>query len=125
MPENPSTVLSLSGYRAVIEPDRWSPGSFTLVVDGTPQSHVNVNDPTQLFFEYIQRIGHVIDQLPEGPITAHISPARTDRLMPCRISTSREPARYDFVTSTASISTGGAFCVGCAVFSELIRIRRW
>ncbi len=72
MTERPSAILKLSGYRAVIEPDRWVPGSFTLVVDGTPQSHVNLDDPSQLFFEYIQRIGHVIDQLgmPGEPITA-------------------------------------------------------
>ncbi|MEX1079746.1 MAG: fused MFS/spermidine synthase [Homoserinimonas sp.] len=70
MSENPSIVLKNSGYRAVIEPDRWTRGSYTLVVDGTPQSHVNVDDPSQLFFEYVQRIGHVIDQLPDGPITA-------------------------------------------------------
>jgi hypothetical protein len=70
MTQNPSIVLAGSGYRAVIEPDRWMPGSYTLVVDGTPQSHVNLGDPSQLFFEYVQRIGHVIDQLPEGPITA-------------------------------------------------------
>lgn len=68
----PSTVLSVSGYFAEITPDRWVPGSFTLTVDGTPQSHVNLDDPTQLFFEYIQRMGHVIDQLgmPGEPITA-------------------------------------------------------
>jgi spermidine synthase len=70
MSEIPSIVLKNSGYRAVIEPDRWSRGSYTLIVDGTPQSHVNVDDPSQLFFEYVQRIGHVIDQLPDGPITA-------------------------------------------------------
>jgi spermidine synthase len=70
MPENPSTVLKLSGYRATIEPDRWQPGTYTLVVDGTPQSSVNLDDPTQLTFEYVQRIGHVIDQLPDGAITA-------------------------------------------------------
>lgn len=65
-------LLRRSGYRAVIEPDKWVPGSFSLVVDGTPQSHVNLDDPTQLFFEYIQRMGHVIDQLgmPGEPITA-------------------------------------------------------
>jgi hypothetical protein len=70
--ERASAILKLSGYRAVIEPDRWVPGSFTLVVDGTPQSHVNLDDPSQLFFEYVQRIGHVIDQLgmPGEPITA-------------------------------------------------------
>ena len=72
MTERASAILKLSGYRAVIEPDRWVPGSFTLVVDGTPQSHVNLDDPSQLFFEYVQRIGHVIDQLgmPGEPITA-------------------------------------------------------
>ena len=26
---------------------------------GSPQSHVNLDDPSQLFFEYIQRMGHV------------------------------------------------------------------
>jgi len=72
MNELPSIVLSRSGYRAVIEPDRWVPGSFTLVVDGTPQSHVNIDNPAELFFEYIQRMGHVIDQIgePGEPITA-------------------------------------------------------
>jgi hypothetical protein len=67
-----SATLKLSGYHAVIEPDRWVPGAFTLLVDGTPQSHVNLDDPSQLFFEYVQRIGHVIDQLgmPGEPLTA-------------------------------------------------------
>ncbi len=58
-----------AGY-AVVEPDRHRPGSFTLVVDGTPQSHVDLEDPTHLAFEYIRRIGHAIDLLPPGPITA-------------------------------------------------------
>ncbi|WP_411699998.1 spermidine synthase [Conyzicola sp.] len=72
MNEIPSIVLSHSGYRAVIETDRWVPGSFTLIVDGTPQSHVNMDNPAELFFEYIQRMGHVIDQIgmPGQPITA-------------------------------------------------------
>jgi hypothetical protein len=69
--EYPSRTLA-SGYHAEITPDRWVTGSFTLTVDGTPQSHVNLEDPTQLFFEYVQRMGHVIDQLrmPGEPITA-------------------------------------------------------
>jgi len=72
MKESPNRVLAVSGFRAVIEPDRWIPGAFTLVVDGTPQSHVNLDDPSQLFFEYIQRMGHVIDQvrMPGEPVTA-------------------------------------------------------
>jgi len=65
-------VLSGSGYLATVTPDRLVPGAFTLTVDGTPQSHVNLDDPTELFFEYVQRMGHVIDQIgmPGEPITA-------------------------------------------------------
>ena len=61
MAEHPSIVLKLSGFRAIIEPDRFVPGSFQLVVDGTPQSHVSLDDPGALFFEYIARMGNVID----------------------------------------------------------------
>lgn len=68
----PSITLQRSGFVASIEPSRWVDGAYTLVVDGTPQSNVDVDDPTHLFFEYVQRIGHVIDQLgmPGEPITA-------------------------------------------------------
>lgn len=69
---NPSVVLSESGFQATIEPDRFVPGAYQLVVDGTPQSHVNLDDPSQLFFEYVQRMGNVIDLIgdPGEPITA-------------------------------------------------------
>jgi spermidine synthase len=72
MAEHPHVILKESGFLAVIEPDRWVPGGYMLVVDGTPQSHVNTEDPGQLSFEYVARIGHVIDQLgmPGEPITA-------------------------------------------------------
>ena len=66
-----STTLA-SGLHAEIRPDRWVPGAFELVVDGTPQSHVNLDNPSELFFEYVSRMGHVIDQLklPGEPLTA-------------------------------------------------------
>jgi spermidine synthase len=69
--EHPTIRLE-SGMHAEIRPDRFATGAFELVVDGTPQSHVNLDDPTQLFFEYVSRMGHVIDQLgePGQPITA-------------------------------------------------------
>lgn len=67
----PSITLA-SGMHAEIRADRWVPGAFELIVDGTPQSHVNLDNPTELFFEYIARMGHVIDQLklPGEPLTA-------------------------------------------------------
>ena len=66
-----STTLA-SGLHAEIRADRWVPGAFELIVDGTPQSHVNLDNPSELFFEYIVRMGHVIDQLklPGEPLTA-------------------------------------------------------
>ena len=64
--------LSGSGLIAEITPDPWRSGSWTLDIDGTPQSHVDLTDPTELHFDYIQRIGHVVDSaFPAGaPITA-------------------------------------------------------
>lgn len=66
-----SRTLS-NGYQAAIEEDRWVPGAYTLVVDGTPQSHVDLGDPSRLFFEYVRRMGHVIDEIgmPGEPLTA-------------------------------------------------------
>ncbi|WP_231706726.1 MULTISPECIES: spermidine synthase [Tsukamurella] len=56
----------------MIEADRDRPGAFTVLLDGTPQSYVDTGDPTNLVFEYVRRIGHVIDLArPEGaPVTA-------------------------------------------------------
>jgi spermidine synthase len=35
--------------------------SWMLLIDGVPQSHVDLEDPTYLEFEYVRRLGHVID----------------------------------------------------------------
>lgn len=69
MDAEPARLLR-SGLRAVVRRDRFTAGGFELVVDGTPQSHVDLDDPTHLFFEYIQRMGLVIDQVRPGPVTA-------------------------------------------------------
>ena len=41
--------------------DRDRPGAFTLRVDGTDQSYVDLDDPRRLEFDYVQRIVDVID----------------------------------------------------------------
>ena len=46
------------------DPDR--PQGWTLLLDGTAQSHVDLDDPTHLEFEYVRRLGHVVDLL-EAP----------------------------------------------------------
>lgn len=52
------------GGIASIQPSRFTSG-FELIVDDTPQSHVDLDDPRHLHFEYIVRMGAVIDQLRE------------------------------------------------------------
>ncbi|MGH3302069.1 MAG: spermidine synthase, partial [Streptosporangiaceae bacterium] len=41
------------------DPDR--PRAWTLLVGSTPQSYVDLDDPEYLEFEYMRRIGHVLD----------------------------------------------------------------
>src|SRR5215472_8125212 len=41
------------------DPDR--PRAWTLLVGSTPQSYVDLDDPQYLEFEYMRRIGHLID----------------------------------------------------------------
>ncbi|WP_170305281.1 spermidine synthase [Kitasatospora viridis] len=53
-------------------PDLDSDGSWLLTLDGTPQSYVDLVDPTRLEFEYTRRLGHLVDALaPAGvPLAA-------------------------------------------------------
>jgi spermidine synthase len=46
---------------AALVPDRDRPGGWTLLVDGVAQSHVDLDDPTYLEFEYMRRLASVID----------------------------------------------------------------
>ncbi|MFJ4012928.1 spermidine synthase [Streptomyces sp. NPDC090026] len=43
----------------VADPDR--PRAWTLLIDGAPQSHVDLDDPTHLSFAYQRRLGHLVD----------------------------------------------------------------
>jgi spermidine synthase len=43
----------------VPDPDR--PRGWTLLLDGDPQSHVDLDDPAHLEFEYVRRLGHLVD----------------------------------------------------------------
>ncbi|MFM6974889.1 MAG: spermidine synthase [Agromyces sp.] len=65
-------VLSVSGLRAELRASRHEPQVWTLEIDGTPQSQVDLSDLGHLAFEYVRRIGFAIDALaPERqPLTA-------------------------------------------------------
>ena len=63
-----SVTVPVDGGLAALVPDPDSPDGWILLVDGTQQSHVDLADPTHLAFEYMRRIGHVLDLLPPGPL---------------------------------------------------------
>ncbi|WNV75051.1 spermidine synthase [Geodermatophilus sp. DSM 44513] len=64
VPPGPTPV---DGGTAELLGDADRDGSWVLLVDGTPQSHVDLTDPTHLEFEYVRRMGHVLDlAAPEG-----------------------------------------------------------
>lgn len=69
--QGPLTAPVGSGT-AELRPDRDRPRAWHLLVDGAPQSMVDLADPTHLGFEYQRRIGHLIDLAapPGRPITA-------------------------------------------------------
>ncbi|WP_371481409.1 spermidine synthase [Kitasatospora sp. NBC_00315] len=56
---------------AELVPDRDRPQAWSLLLDGAPQSMVDLADPTHLGFEYQRRLGHLIDLVaPAGrPLT--------------------------------------------------------
>src|SRR2546430_16692127 len=56
-----AVVEAVDGGLAELIPDRDRARAWTLLIDGAPQSHVDLDDPSYLSFEYQRRLGHVID----------------------------------------------------------------
>lgn len=75
MPDRTTFTLPSSGSVAEIAPDPLVPGAWVLSIDGTEQSHVDLRDPGDLFYDYVRRIGAAIDRLatPGDPLrTVHL-----------------------------------------------------
>ena len=116
----PSARLS-DGTLARVVPSTFG-GGWELDVDGTPQSHVDLDDPTHLHFEYIARMGAVIDQLrmPRQPLTAiHLGAGALT--IPRYVEATRpgsrqqvielEPALWDLVRENLPLPRGAAIRV--------------
>ncbi len=118
--QTPSARLS-DGTEARLVPSRYAPG-WELEVDGTPQSHVDLDDPTHLHFEYVGRMAAVIDRLrmPGQPLTAvhlgagaftipryieHTRPGSRQQVVEI------EPALVDFVREHLPLPRGAAIRV--------------
>ncbi|GAA2613796.1 spermidine synthase [Paractinoplanes durhamensis] len=65
-------VETVASGVAELIPDADRPDSFTLLLDGAPQSHVDLADPTHLEFEYVRRMAAAIDLIapPGQPLRA-------------------------------------------------------
>ena len=61
-------VGRIEGGRIELVPDDDGRGGVTVMMDGSPQSHVDLADPHNLGFEYIAHFAAVIDTLPAGPL---------------------------------------------------------
>jgi spermidine synthase len=51
----------VGGGLAELVPDRDRARGWSLLIDGAPQSHVDLDDPEYLDFSYQRRLGHVVD----------------------------------------------------------------
>lgn len=52
----------------VVQEVQPSDGGHLVLVDGRPQSYVDLDDPTRLVFDYVRRMGDVVDALAPGPL---------------------------------------------------------
>ncbi|WP_328427461.1 spermidine synthase [Streptomyces sp. NBC_00443] len=67
-----AVVEQVDGGIAELIPDPDRARAWTLLIDGAPQSHVDLDDPAHLSFAYQRRFGHVIDLVapPGKPVQA-------------------------------------------------------
>lgn len=95
---DPSRRLSESGLVAQISPDRFVPGGFVLSVDGVSQSQVTPGRPETLAFEYIKRIGHLIDLFrPDGQPISVLHLGAGALTLPRYVSASRRGSRSQVI----------------------------
>jgi spermidine synthase len=57
----PAVRADIDSGVAELVADAGRPRAWTLRVDGIPQSHVDLDDPLYLEFEYMRRLGHLAD----------------------------------------------------------------
>jgi spermidine synthase len=120
-PDDAPTARLSDGSIARVTASTYVSGS-ELVVDGTPQSHVDLDDPTHLHFEYVARMGAVIDRLrmPGQPLTAvHLGAGALT--LPRYVEATRpgsrqqvielEPALWDLVRANLPLPRGAAIRV--------------
>jgi hypothetical protein len=68
----PRSIVEPTDFgQAELVPEADRPGCWTLLIDGLPQSHVDLPHPARLHFDYLRWLGYVIDAA-----TTHHDPLR-------------------------------------------------
>lgn len=95
-PESPRARLS-DGSLARVAPSEFASG-WELLVDETPQSHVDLDDPTHLHFEYIARMGAVVDTFrDEGDAITAVHLGAGALTLPRHIAVTRPGSRQQVI----------------------------
>ncbi len=85
------------------DPDRRR--AWTLFIDGTPQSHVDLDDPTYLEFEYMRRLGHLIDLMADPGEPLRVLHLGGGALTLARYVTATRPASWQVAAELDSALT--------------------
>lgn len=122
---HPSRFLRNSGTHAEIDEDAFNNGAFILSIGGAQQSHVDLADPGNVFYEYLRRIANVMDVFqPAGkPIRVlHLGAGaltlaryvQTTRPGSTQVAVERERELLDFVVKHLPLPEG----TRCAILTE-------
>ncbi len=91
------------GSLARVAPSEFTSG-WELLVDETPQSHVDLDDPTHLHFEYIARMGAVIDTFrPDGDAITAVHLGAGALTIPRYVAVTRPGSRQQVIELEAGI----------------------
>ncbi|WP_149204725.1 spermidine synthase [Actinotalea subterranea] len=66
----PTGPLPIPSGTVELRRDRDRPAAVTVLVNGVPSSHLDLDDPTWLEFEYMQQMVAVLEGMPPGPLDA-------------------------------------------------------
>ncbi|KIF66341.1 spermidine synthase-like protein [Streptomyces sp. AcH 505] len=89
---------------AKLLPDVDRERAWLLTVDGAPQSYVDLDEPAHLEFEYVRRLGHVLDcAAPEGEPLAVLHLGGGALTLPRYVAATRPGSRQTVVDSDAPL----------------------
>ncbi|WP_158220654.1 spermidine synthase [Kineosporia sp. A_224] len=119
----PPRPFPLAGGRVVFVPDDDGRRGWTMQVDGVPSSHVDLDDPTRLDFEYMRWVGDVLDVAfpPGDPVRAvHVGGAGCT--LPRYVAATRPGSRQTVLEIDAAVLDAARDALGLRS-SKLLRLR--